>query len=252
VIDALVRFLNEDGYLPVFLPRTGLIPPDVYTLGKAGKLARNDALRRYLPKGVTLPHNESGAMANIELHKTSSKNAKAAATFLQNALACIGVTSFKSDLSFAGSSSFVFAFTEVTYERAPGLDHALAKLDLGAIPDETIKGGKVHIAYEYLYAKSLRMMRSDGEAFSTNLSADAVRKLFDLGASGVVHADSASVIRFTTTGKPAAFAYKAGRLVKHKNHWELAREEIAKGSVGETKLPYLPARGVVLTAREDQ
>jgi hypothetical protein len=101
--DALVALLNGYGYQPIFLPRTGLKPPDLYTyIRRQGHLIRRGSLLRYLPDHPTLePLN--GKLANIEHKQTSGKDIGAAVSFLESALRCIGIENVpKLDLRFTG------------------------------------------------------------------------------------------------------------------------------------------------------
>jgi hypothetical protein len=60
----------------------------------------------------------TGKLGDIAYKYTSSKNAHAAASFLENALKCIGIDAIpKLELGFAGSQDFSFAFTDVTYQK---------------------------------------------------------------------------------------------------------------------------------------
>lgn len=129
--DALVKLLNSLGYMPVFLPRTGLVPPELYNLVD-GRLVRRGPLVKYLGS-MHLRPNTPGKMTDIEHKETSGKNIKAAVSFLEGALRCIGITSApKLDLSFAGGTAFIFSFSGVTYEATnpSDLDFVLKKLVL--------------------------------------------------------------------------------------------------------------------------
>src|SRR3712207_6305207 len=56
--DALVQALNRTGFQPVFLPSTGLTPPDLYNFTRrAGKprLVRREPFPPHLPSAATTP-----------------------------------------------------------------------------------------------------------------------------------------------------------------------------------------------------
>src|SRR5687767_4771808 len=112
--DALVELLNSLGYQPVFLPRTGLEPPELYNFIEDGRrLLRRGPLQAYLPPGLVLPVTH-GDLADIEHTQTSGKRMKAAAGFLERALRCIGITDIpRLDLSFTDARSFTFSLTGV-------------------------------------------------------------------------------------------------------------------------------------------
>lgn len=255
--DALVKLLNKAGYLPVFLPRTGLEPPELYTMTDDHRLVRHGALVHFLPAARDLAPTE-GSVAQLEAEQTSSKRQHAALSFLHNALKCIGITGApKLDVSFTGKTSLVFAFTGVTYRavdpaRLTGL---IQDLHTDGLPREYVDNGHLHIAYEYLYARKLLMSRTDQKAFDHDIGA-SIGSYLDVGAGGHVEVISKTTISFEAAdGPPAAFGYKAGGLRRDGRRWSFYPEEITAGleSVdgGELARPYLPARGVVLELRSD-
>ncbi|MBY5731501.1 hypothetical protein HFO26_14565 [Rhizobium leguminosarum] len=248
-MDALVRQLNALGYQPVFLPQTDYEPPELYNFShQQRRLVRRGALSHYLPKGIKIPVADA-VLADIKYQYTTSKKAAATASFLQNSLRCIGINALpKLDLKFAGSEDFSFAFTNVTCRRldAAQIDHLVQKLELGAIPNDIVEAGRLHIAYEYAYATELLMSRGDHHAFSADISGK-VGDYIDIGTEGSVTMSSKSTISFKgARGQRAAFAYKAGYLSREDedSKWEFHPEEMNRS---EGPSPYLPAAGVVLT-----
>src|SRR5271170_5830062 len=169
--DALVKLLNSYGYQPVFLPRTGIRPPELYNFANH-RLIRRGPLKNYIVEVARLQLT-TGAMASIEGKRTTGKHFKAAIDFLRSALAALGISSVpKLDLSFAGSSELAFSFANVTYESLEPavLDGVLQELKIPpAIPDSYVQEGALHIAYEYIYSTTLRMSRADGSSFSTDI-----------------------------------------------------------------------------------
>lgn len=253
--DALVKVLNSIGYQPVFMPRTGITPPEVYNFAN-GRLIRRGHLSQYLMKEITLPQNRQGKLGDIEHKETSGKKLSAATSFLENALRCIGVTSPpKIDLSFAGGSEFTFSFSDVTYVGIDPseLDLVLNSLSIGAIPQEYVEGGRLHIAYEYAYANTLLMRRADNKKFETTVSGVQIEMFINVGTSGVVEAQSETTLSFknsTANGGGAAFAYKAGQLKLDNGKWAFFPEEVMTDSFLGDEGAYLPARGVVLKVQE--
>ena len=118
-----------------------------------------------------------------------------------------------------------------------------------AIPDEYIAAGALHIAYEYAYASTLSMSRQDSKAFSSDVSG-SIGQYINLGVNGKVNVTGNKTVSFSTTDqKPAAFAYKAGRLEKKGVRWIFEPEIVMRGKEAgapESTQPYLPAHGVVL------
>ena len=254
--DALVNILNQSGYVPVFLPRAGMSPPDVYTVTDGGRLEPHGPLNRYLTdKSVTFAV-KSNPSSSIQLTHTSDKSLQGAASFLSGALKCIGIGSApKLDLGFTGSNAFVFSFEDVSVESVDAVDieQSLGSLDLSVIPSRDTGKGRLHLAYEYLCAKTLLMYRSDKQKFKTSIKGK-VGQFIDVGVSGVVDAGNSSMIKFNSAGLSAPFAYKAGSLEKRLGKWQFRVSQVTAdfvgipGGPGGEARPYLPARGVVLTA----
>ena len=99
--DALVKTLNGLGYQPIFLPRTGVKPPELYNADR-GRLFRRRPLADKLPSTAKLQLT-IGRLPSIEHAESSSKSLKAAGSFLNNALQCLAITEApRIDLGFAG------------------------------------------------------------------------------------------------------------------------------------------------------
>jgi len=255
--DALVTLLNSIGYQPVLLPRTGLAPPELYVYDNS-RLVRRGPLAAYLPDGVTVPAPLQGELSSIEHHQTSGKNLSVAANFLGDALKCIGVMSApKLDLSFAGSRDITFSFEKVTYlaVEPASIDHMLGKLITGAIPEEFIDNGFLHIAYEYAFAGSISMKAGGSAGLSWDVTAAKLGAYIDLGTQGKVNVTSEDTITFSSNnGSAAAFAFKIGRLERRGRKWFFFPEEDAgQGFLAEETAPqpYLLERGVVIRVEEE-
>jgi hypothetical protein len=251
--DALVTMLNSYGYQPVFLPRTGLLPPELYNFAKK-RLVRRGEFARFFQKPVTFTPTK-GRLADLQGKVTSNKHYDAAVGFLQKALQVLGISGVpKIDLSFTGSKGFVFAFSEVTYQAVDPavLDGILQDLSIPlAIPDSYVQFGDLHIAYEYAYANTLTMSRSDGKSFDADISGE-VGAYINLGAKGSIELKSNSTVSFSSSsGEVAAFAYKAGQLHKDKERWTF-EPEVVKRTKDGTERPevYVPSRNRVLVAEE--
>lgn len=248
--DNLVKLLNTNGYQPVFLPRTGIAPPELYNFA-AHRLIRRGPLVDYIPE-IALASLRMGSMADIEGKLTSGKNFGAAVDFLRSALSVLGISGIpKIDLTFTGARQLTFALTNITFKALDPtvLDQILTQLDTPlAMPEEYVTGGALHVAYEYLYSNTLLMSRSDGRSFSTNVRGD-LGSFLNLGAKGKVEWRSESTISFASNmAESAAFAYKAGRLQRRGPAWTFEPEIVLKKGHGPET--YIPARGVVLRAEE--
>jgi hypothetical protein len=251
--DRLVALLNDFGFQPVFIPTTGLEPPELYNQDR-GRLIRRGPLQRYLK--AQIPKARAGVLPDIEHHHTSKKRLADATKFLQNALSCIGIASPKLSLSFVGRDDLVFSFSEVTTAGIDPseLDPLLQQLEVHAVPDEYVKRGALHIAYEYVYAKRVSLRRDNGKGFDAEIGG-RLNEFFDLGAKGRVRLDNETALTFTASDEtPAAFGYKAGQLLLENGKWSFYPEIISnqRGELeGAAQAPYLPARGVVLMGLDE-
>jgi hypothetical protein len=249
--DSLVKLLNQSGYQPVFLPQSGIIPPELYNYDQH-RLIRRGALANYIPEVASLTLRKS-SMADIEGKQTSAKSYGAAVDFLSSALSVLGISSVpKLDLSFTGARQLSFAFTDIVVQALDPavIDGFIQKLKTPpAIPEQYVNEGALHIAYEYLYSSKLLMSRSDGGSFAVDVKGD-VGSYINLGGKGKVEWKSENTISFSGgSSEPAAFAYKAGRLQRDGSAWTFEPEVIKKGFSPQG---YLPARGVVLNVENQE
>jgi hypothetical protein len=250
--DELVRELNRLGYLPVFLPRTNVDPPELYNYARgAAGLIRRGPLSKYAPQVKDLKFRD-GSLGDIEYKYTSTKKLDAAVSFLENALRAIGIDSVpKIDLGFTGSTDFSFSFTKVTYRSVDpaDLDGVIRTISTEGIPKAYVDAGNLHIAYEYAYSKELLMSRGDRKEFTHDISGK-VDAYLNLGVKGSASVASSTTISFKSNADAAAFAYKAGRLQREDGAWVFYPEEIKRSGLTEEKQIYLPQRGIVLTAQD--
>jgi hypothetical protein len=231
----------------------------MYTLA-GPRLVRRGPLTQYLSEDVKLGPNRTGDKGDVEYHQTSRKGFKAAADFLKNALRSLGIVNApKLDLSFADKSDLDFSLSGVSYKATDPslLDQALThKLRTGAIPDDDVRRGKLHVVYEYLYARSVLMRRADHQSFGLTARGINVEQFLDLGAKAQLEIKDETTIRFKSSGLPAVVGYKSGRLTRSKGQWEfhLGQEPGHGFAQAQTENrvvePFIPAPGVVLLAYE--
>lgn len=253
--DQLVKMLNSYGYQPVFLPKTGLVPPELYNFD-AHKLIRLGPLESCIKDSVKFQPTE-GKLGSISGQVTSGKNIKAAVGFLNKALSLLGISNLPSfDISVAGTHDFVFSFADVTYKSVDPiqLDSILQGLTLPlAIPTAYVASDAMHIAYEYAYSSTLMMSRADGNQFSGDMKL-AFQDVINLNPQLSLDVKNKTTVTFQTTGNILpAFAYKAGQLKKEGTHWTFKPEIVVKGFAGvAASQPYLPAYRVVLEVEEEK
>lgn len=212
--DKLVKWLNERGYQPVYMPLNGINPPELYHYSKP-RLSRVGPLRGYLPPGTHLPKNRTGDIPDIQIVQTSTKGITGAAKFLSGALQALGIAHAPAiDLSFAGSGDFIFRFVGVTYEEIDpaALATLVPKLLTDKVPAQILTSGQLYIAYHYAYAAKLEMRRADQKQFKGDVTGVQIENVVDIRAGGKVDVKDSDTLVFTATSKPAVFAYKVGPL----------------------------------------
>jgi hypothetical protein len=246
-----MRLLNAEGYQPVLTPRTNVEPPELYVFN-GEKLIRRGPLADYMP-GSKLPELRRGLLEDIQQTLTTSKTTKAAASFLTDALRCIGVVGApKLDLSFAQNRTLAFSFTGVSYASFdPSLvDQLLDRLQTGAIPEEQIDDGELHIAFEYAYADTLLMRETVSTDAGTGFQAVKIEQFIDVGGQARVSVQSDTTISFrANSGLPAAFACKLGRIKRRGSAWRFFPEEVMGAGLAANEggaRPYLVYRGAIL------
>lgn len=253
MIDGLVWELNQLGYQAAWLPQTGLVPPDVYNVASVAggrRLVRRGPLRDYLPAVAMLPVAR-GQTTDIDHHHTTRKKLTGAVEFLARALGYLGVSAIpRLELGFAGGSELTISFADVQFARVDvsAIEPLLAQMETHAIPEAAIASGRLHIAYEYLYAGSVHVARADQKAFDLDVSS-RIGELVDVGTGAHVSVEHGTRLAFSGTGEPAAFAYKAARLTRPGSHWEIETVVAMRSGGPPGDAPYLPAAiGVVLEA----
>jgi hypothetical protein len=253
--DALVTALAHDGYQPIVLPRTGFTPPDLYTYSRGSpvalkpraRLLRHGTLADYI-RGASAPVAFTPLRSkgpDIKGTHTSTKSARGSLDFLSKALGCLGVAALpkgKADISLG--DSLMFSFEEVSSLRVDPskIEAVLGSLDLSGIPRRQIESAGVHITYEYLYAKSLHMKRSDETKFSAGLTGEISEwlKLGDARVDVAIRDDL--VITFTTKDdkEAAAFAYRSGQLDRQDEQYVLNLHIVRAGPNAVAQERYVP------------
>ncbi|MET8428382.1 hypothetical protein [Nocardia sp. NPDC004860] len=248
--DALVKTLNRAGFQPIFLPQTGLLPPDLYNLtsrNRKPRLVRRGPLARYLPGCEFTPVRST--LPDIANQRSSGKSISGSASFLARCLACLGIEAAPAiNLSFAGNTKFSFSLGGVFSLRVDpsDIDHALKRLRPGAIPDEYVNRGFLHIAYEYAFATSLVMQAEGDHEFDLRTDAD-LPQLATVNAGFTLTRANRNTITFEACADSdvPAFAYRAGRLTRD-SKWRFYPEETYRSESEIPPQPYVLRRGVVL------
>jgi hypothetical protein len=257
VIDELVWELYQLGYPAAWLPQTGLVPPDIYDVASVAserRLVRRGALRDYLPAVARLPLHR-GQMIDVDYHHTTHTGA---VEFLARALGHLGISAIpKLDLGFTGGSELTISFAEVQFARVgiSAVERMLPQMEPHAIPQDLIADGRLHIAYEYLYAGSVHVERADQKAFDVDV-ASRIGELVEVGSGARVSVEHGTRLVFSGSGERAAFACKAVRLTCSGSRWQLEplswKADGIDGFLSLASLPDLGARSIFSRAYADK
>ena len=256
--DSLVRYLNQRGYQPVLLPRTGARPPDLYAMTNSG-LDFIGSLISFLPGRKRAPKCDEGALADIQEVETTAKSLEGSVSFLKNVFHTIGLSGApKAAANAAKNAKFMFRFENVTYTRAGLVDlsRLVAALPIEGVPAAYRSSADLHVAYEYLYAAKLTMQRSGSASAGAGAATGTIDQMFSLQAKGRIKSDSLSTLSFKARDEgPAVFAYKALKLRRLADGWMLEAPPIDSAGFIRTdeaaagKPPYLPLPGRLAKVR---
>lgn len=248
--DAIVTRLNELGYQPIFLPLTGIVPPEVYGSGE-GRLSRYGPLIDYVRdnREVSLTPHDSETPDITHLY-TSRKKFSATLQFLAAALRCLGV-SFTPEFSLSGlrDTHLVFAVSGLTARSvSPGrIQQVLGWLDPSLARHIGPDGGGLHIVHEYLYAERLQIRRVSarkGSVEGTLTPADFGELKVD---ASVTQEDDHTLAFAPVSGARVAFAYRAGWLRRDGSLWTFLPQIVRGATAGAPRHgPYIPYPGQTL------
>jgi hypothetical protein len=115
---------------------------------------------------------------------------------------------------FAGGSRFRYEFRRVTsviVERHE-VQPLIARLTFDSILDEWVRLGTVHVALEYLFAKTIVLRHAENSAFDAQTKAE-IDQLVKMSGLTKVSRDGKGFVTFETDDDGAAFAYKAYQIL---------------------------------------
>jgi len=252
--DPLVKLLNDRGYMPVKLPRTGVVPPHVYVDPGDERLVALGPLAKFVAGGHLPAQPNSGKAADISQQATARMDTKAAGSLLQQALQAIGVTDApKLDLSFLIQHRVQFTFSDVTWIGVDPVDisNALYHANFSSQPCDQVKGDMLLIAYEFIYARKLMMGLVAGHAGGIDFAALKLEHFLELGAKAKVEATSSTMLSFSASGEesPVAFGFKSGRVRHDRGRFafDVTRLSLAPGA---PPVPEPHIRGAVIVVEE--
>jgi hypothetical protein len=246
--------LSAQGYQPVFVTVTGLVPPDVYVyVPERRALERWGALKDYAPKvAQVVPETQEGP--NIGSTRTRSMDAKGMLNLLGRFMKCLGFGAGKvtGSFHFGGDARFRYEFKGITASvvTRSRLQPLIRNLAFHSSLDSLISQGDVHIALEYLYAQQIVLRQAEGKEFDASAKAE-IEKLFGTEAAAKVGFDDAGYIVYDGAEKPpAAFAYKAMQLFRYDGKIEIGGHAKRMASGEEVDVFFIPAEGEFLDVEE--
>jgi hypothetical protein len=255
--DSVIAALSAQGYQPIFLPETGLSPPDIYVFDKnQKKLVRYGPLSGYAREArriVPKPH-KTPSFGNVT---TRALETTTTMSLMRRLMRLIGLGGAKVEASFhfAGDSRFRYEFREITVKAVDRheVQPIVRELKFHNILDSLVTDGSVHLVLEYLYAKRIVMRLADGSDFDAHVTAD-VEKLVQAAASGRVHREGKGFLTFEAEGEEgAAFAYKALQVFLYDGKLDIGLGAKTLGEPADKEpAPYIPAPGEFLDVEEAQ
>jgi hypothetical protein len=252
--DSVMSQLSAQGYQPVFIPVTSLVPPEVYVyVPKRRILERWGALKDYAPKVAEItPQTQIGP--NLGNTSTRALDAKGMLNLLERVMKWLGLAGkVTGSFHFAGNTRFRYEFKNITASvvTRSQLQPLIRNITFHGSLDSLIDPGYVHVALEYLYAKEITLRQAEGKAFDASAKAE-IKKLFGAEASAKLKLDDTGYVIYDGKGRPpGAFAYKAMQLFHYDGKIEIGGQAIKLAPSEEVKESfYTPAEGEFLDVEE--
>lgn len=255
--DPLIRFLNKHGYMPIVVPRGGLLPPTVYTL-EDDRYVLIRSLVTLLDGHADLARKletQPLPAADLERELQSKRGGEVSIGFLGKILAMLGLggnPKIKAALNAGDDTRFEFEGVQIRSVE-PGLVLEI----VNQLPPDTLEraglaGGKLHIAYEYLYARKVAIGAGDRIKGGFKAGAD-VAEVAKVGVSIEGNRTRAELASYN--GKePVAFAFKVGKLTRRAGRFDFkwqAEPGMAFAPDEDGPKPYLPRSGQVYEVKLD-
>jgi hypothetical protein len=251
----LLRFFNERGYQPILLSRTDLVPPEVYYLEERA-CERLGSLHSFISdKAEALPL-QIADVPDFENVTIGSHAAQIELSFFKRILQVFGLGSAELKAKVTGDMGTAFRFRGVTLKSisVATIEQALAQgLKTDALSPEDVADGRIHIAYEYLYAKRMQLLRGDGRDIQFGLSSDLAEVArLQAGASSSVSEKNSE--EYDKSTNPIAIAFKVGQLINRGSQLRLRTRINKSGAFGidprsSPRTPYLYKENTVLSIK---
>jgi hypothetical protein len=249
----LVRFFNERGYQPVLFARSDLTPPDMYNFTD-GNYERLGPLASFLKSEVPISPPTHAYAPDFERVETNKHTAEVSFSFLKNLLERFGLGSTEGKANIAADVDSTYRFNDVTIASVNVIDIEGA-LKAGFLTDHVkseAANGSIHVAYEYIYAGTVKISRGDHDDISVGLSANLPQVAKVSTSASQLGKDSSSV-SYQNSTRPVVIAFKVGQLVPSRAEWKLrvgSRAGAGFDPLSANKTPYVYRKGEILTIRQ--
>jgi hypothetical protein len=220
--DKFIRHLNVRGYQPILVPHARLLPPMVCLLDRErGRYEFRNELAKLLPRPAPELDFTEAKAPEFSQAKISSKGGKVSVGFLASFCSMFGLGASKINVSAEADNNNSFNFQNVIV-RSVLTGPIESALQSGVKPEklgdkDDFAAGRVHIAYDFLYARKFEMLRganvkgefgagADGGAVGT-VAVDLHAGGKDAGNETYGKGDTAAA-----EPEPAAFAFRVAQV----------------------------------------
>jgi len=223
--DPFMVYMNNKGYNPIVLPKSGVSPPMVMILesdhySDMRELTELLTSRKLSTEGLVANYEPA---AGFEKDLANNKSGKVSVTLFDRLLSGIGLSgdaTIKAHANQGGQTKYQFQEVYVKNTFPGVIRERIGNLESDVFDDADLKEDRVYIAYQYVYAKKLIIGNGN------NMAAGFGGKGKVGGAADIEVSASGDSVRIDVAkyngNEPLAFGFKAGRLTRRtgKYHFE--------------------------------
>ena len=249
--DPLIKYLNSKGYMPIQVPRAGLLPPTVYQL-EGDRYIRQADLVSWLelrPELQKLLATEPKSAADLENEMNAKKGGKASLKLFEKLASFFGGGTANLEASADAGNEVKFSYKGcTTREVLPDTIKTVLKSVPASRFGDALAEKKVHIACEYLYARHVEVSTKGSKTGGFNLGVgipDAVKAGAEANAART--ASDSTVWNSDLADGSVAIAFRVARIThadgKYNLDWDI---NPGRGMVpGAKPEPYLSLTGKI-------
>jgi len=258
--DEFIKYLNSKGYMPILVPRVGLLPPTIYRL-EGERYIRQADLVAWLegrPDLKALLKTTPRDATDLTKQMAAKKGGKTSFSLLDKIISFFGsAVAPKLEAAADAGDDVKFSFKdcqvrEVVPDTVITVLNAVPSKKFGA----ALNAKKVHIACEYLYARQVEI--SVGKTFtgSINLGVDAPGVgRFDAEAHANSTGGESASYGSDGSKDPVAIAFRVARVTFENKKYELEWDGPPGTGLlprqGAPKKPYLSLTGQIYEVADD-